>query len=68
MHSEHMQDQDLSVERFEASGLEGNIRFAKHHREIVERYGRFPHRNAILGRDSSDAEIEYLNSKSAFTG
>lgn len=68
MHSEHLQDQDLSVERFEAAGLAGNIRFAKHHRDIVQRYGRFPHRNAILGRNSRSEEIEYLNSESAFTG
>jgi len=68
MHSENMDDQDLCVARFEAAGLEDNVRFAKHHREIVEKYGRFPHRNALLGRTSSPEEIEYLNSKDAFTG
>jgi uncharacterized protein (DUF924 family) len=68
MHSENMDDQDLAVTCFEKAGLEGNIRFAKHHREIVAQFGRFPHRNEALGRDSSDAEIEYLNSDKAFTG
>lgn len=68
MHSENMADQDESVRLFAAAGLEGNARFAEHHRHIVERFGRFPHRNAILGRESSPAELEYLSSKEAFTG
>lgn len=68
MHSEHMADQDESVRLFDAAGLEGNAKFARHHRGIVERYGRFPHRNAILGRESSAAEREYLASDEAFTG
>ena len=68
MHSENLDDQDLCVARFESAGLDENTRFAKHHREIVQKYGRFPHRNALLGRESSPEEIEYLNSKGAFTG
>ncbi|MBF6057749.1 DUF924 family protein [Thiomicrorhabdus heinhorstiae] len=68
MHSEHLADQDESVRLFEASKLENNIKFAHHHREIVRQYGRFPHRNAILGRGSTQAEIDYLNSPQAFTG
>lgn len=68
MHSEHLADQALSVACFDKAGLEGNLRFAKHHQAIVERFGRFPHRNAILGRTSTPAEIEYLNSPEAFKG
>lgn len=68
MHSENLQDQDLCVHSFEKTSLEGNIRFAKHHREIVKNYGRFPHRNKILGRESSPEEIAYLQSDEAFTG
>lgn len=68
MHSENMDDQDLAVSSFEKIELEGNLRFAKHHREIVAQFGRFPHRNEALGRDSTSAEIEYLNSDKAFTG
>ena len=68
MHSESMEDQDLALQLFDQPGLEGNFRFAHHHRAIVEKFGRFPHRNEALGRDSSAAEIEYLNSKEAFTG
>ncbi len=68
MHSESLADQDLSVILFEAAGLHGNLRYARHHRDIVRRFGRFPHRNAILGRESTAEEIEYLNSPEAFTG
>jgi len=68
MHSEHMVDQDESVRLFEAAGLEDNARFAQHHRHIVERFGRFPHRNEMLGRKSSADELAYLASDEAFTG
>lgn len=68
MHSENMDDQNLSVSKFEAAGLEHNARFARHHRGIVERFGRFPHRNAILGRESTPEEVEWLASDQAFTG
>lgn len=68
MHSENLADQDLSVALFEAAGLENNVRFARHHREIVRRFGRFPHRNTILGRTSTTEELDYLNSKEAFKG
>jgi uncharacterized protein (DUF924 family) len=68
MHSEELADQRRALELFDQPGLEGNLRFARHHHDIVERFGRFPHRNEALQRDSSEAEIEYLNSKQAFTG
>ncbi|MCU7845765.1 MAG: DUF924 domain-containing protein [Candidatus Thiodiazotropha sp. (ex Monitilora ramsayi)] len=68
MHSESMADQDLSVRLFETAGLRESAKFARHHREIVKRFGRFPHRNAILGRDSTPDEIAYLVSTEAFKG
>lgn len=68
MHSENLEDQALALELFDQPGLENNYRFAKHHYGIVEQFGRFPHRNKILGRESSEAEIEYLNSKQGFQG
>jgi uncharacterized protein (DUF924 family) len=68
MHSENLADQDLSVRLFEAAKLESNLRFARHHRELIRKYGRFPHRNSILGRRSTPDEIEYLVSKEAFLG
>ncbi|MCP3870813.1 MAG: DUF924 domain-containing protein [Gammaproteobacteria bacterium] len=68
MHSEKIEDQDLSVKQYKKAGLQSNLDFAEHHRQIISRFGRFPHRNAILGRESTEKEVEYLNSKSAFKG
>ena len=68
MHSERLEDQEFALTLFDQPGLESNLRFARHHHGIVARFGRFPHRNAVLGRESSEAEIEYLNSKEAFSG
>lgn len=68
MHSENIADQDLSVSLFEAAGLKENLRFANHHRDIVRRFGRFPHRNKILGRPSTQEELDYLASTEAFHG
>ena len=68
MHSENIDDQNISVKLFEEANLVDNLRFAKHHRDIVEKFGRFPHRNKILQRKSSSDEVDYLNSDNAFTG
>jgi uncharacterized protein (DUF924 family) len=68
MHSESLSDQERSVALFESFGAEDNAHWALHHREIVQRFGRFPHRNAILGRTSTPEEIAWLNSGSAFSG
>lgn len=68
MHSENIDDQDRSVALFEAAGLKDNLRFARHHCELIRRFGRFPHRNAILDRLSTDEEQAYLASKEAFHG
>ena len=68
MHSEDLAHQDTSVRLFEAAGLASNARFARHHRELIRRFGRFPHRNAVLGRSSTPQEQAYLASKEAFTG
>ena len=68
MHSENMAHQDLSVEKFTALGVEESARFARHHRGIVARFGRFPHRNAILGRKSAAEELAWLQTDEAFKG
>ena len=57
MHSENMEDQRRSLLLFTALGEEQQLKYAHHHHDIVERYGRFPHRNAILGRASRADEI-----------
>jgi uncharacterized protein (DUF924 family) len=68
MHSEELADQDRAVALYEAAGMSDNLRFARHHREIVHRFGRFPHRNAALGRECTAEERDWLNSKEAFHG
>ena len=68
MHSENLQDQDFGIKLFEQAGLENNLRYARHHRAIIARFGRFPHRNSILGRKSSAEELAYLDSPEAFHG
>jgi len=68
MHSESLADQDRSVALFEAAGLSENLSFAKHHREIIRRFGRFPHRNAIFGREDTVQERAYLASGEAYRG
>ena len=56
-HSENMDDQSRAVLLFTELGDDHQLGYARHHREIIERYGRFPHRNAILGRASRPDEI-----------
>lgn len=68
MHSESLADQERSVALFEAAGLTGNLKWARHHRDIVRRFGRFPHRNAILGRESTAEERAWLASPEGFSG
>lgn len=68
MHSEDLTTQNMSVSLYKEKNLVDNIRFAEHHRDIVKKFGRFPHRNKILGRENTKEEFEYLASKEAFTG
>ncbi len=59
-HSEVLADQDKGVALFEALGSEELLDYMRRHRDIIARFGRFPHRNAILGRSSTAEEIEFL--------
>ena len=56
MHSEALADQDRSMALFDRPGFELNLKFAKAHRDVIERFGRFPHRNEALGRQTLPAE------------
>ncbi len=60
MHAESLADQDACVAWMGEIGDESNVAFAKEHRDIIARFQRFPHRNAILGRRSSEAERQFL--------
>ncbi|MFV0297502.1 MAG: DUF924 family protein [Hyphomicrobiaceae bacterium] len=59
-HSENRADQDRAVALFEALGDDNYLTYAKAHRDVVQRFGRFPHRNATLGRVSTPEEVEFL--------
>lgn len=58
-HSESLADQQRSCELMQPLGEEAH-RYAARHKEIIDRFGRFPHRNAALGRESTPGEIEFL--------
>jgi len=60
-HSEHIADQNRGVLLFTGLGDDEQLGYAKKHREIIERFGRFPHRNAVLGRAPRPDEIAAEN-------
>lgn len=63
MHSESLIIHELAVPLFEKSG---SLEFELKHKHIIEQFGRYPHRNAILGRISTDAELEFLKTNTGF--
>ena len=60
MHSESPLIHETAVDLFSQPGLEFNLEFEMKHKAIIDRFGRYPHRNEILGRDSTDEEVEFL--------
>jgi len=60
MHSENLADQDRAVELTQALG-DDPLRYAILHRDIIARFGRFPHRNAVLGRATTPEEQRFLD-------
>jgi uncharacterized protein (DUF924 family) len=64
MHSEELADQQQSVTLFRQLAQQNpaldSVSYAIRHREVIERFGRFPHRNAILGRASTPEELAFL--------
>ena len=65
MHAESRAMQDLSVAKFTELGREQNLSFARDHREVIRLYGRYPSRNAALGRASTPAERDCLSQPDA---
>jgi len=63
-HSEDLADQDYAVQLYTPLG-EDMVRYADDHRAVIRRFGRFPHRNALLGRVSTPAELDYLKQPDA---
>lgn len=60
MHSESLKIHEVAVDLFRRNGIQGNLDFEIKHKSIIERFGRYPHRNNILGRASTEDEIEFL--------
>ncbi len=60
MHSESMEIHKIALALFEANDIQDNLNFEMRHKAIVDRFGRYPHRNEILGRVSTPKEIEFL--------
>ena len=62
MHSEEIEDQDFCVELCRKLGNEDNLKYAEIHADIIRRFGRFPHRNPVLGRETTREEKTFLES------
>jgi uncharacterized protein (DUF924 family) len=60
MHSESVVVHQQAMTLFDQPGLEDNLEFEKQHKAIIDRFGRYPHRNTILGRPSTDEEKQFL--------
>ena len=60
MHSESMLIHEQALVLFAQAGQESKYPFEVRHKEIVDRFGRYPHRNAILGRESTAEEVLFL--------
>jgi uncharacterized protein (DUF924 family) len=62
MHSEKLADQEHCIALFESIGQPDSAKWAKHHADIIRKFGRFPHRNGILGRETTADEQAFLDS------
>ena len=60
MHSEDLKVHEKAVEVFSQPGFENSLKWEIKHKDIIERFGRYPHRNSILGRESTQEELEFL--------
>ncbi len=65
-HSEALADQELCCALFAALGGEDVVKYALGHRDIIARFGRFPHRNDVLGRPCTAEELDYLKTAERF--
>ncbi len=60
MHSESAEIHKVAMVLFDQPGLEQNLEYEVRHKVIIDRFGRYPHRNALLGRTSTDDEVAFL--------
>lgn len=60
MHSESLKMHDIAVQLFQENGIQANVDFELKHKAIIDQFGRYPHRNKILGRKSTSEELQFL--------
>lgn len=60
MHSESKAVHEIAITLFEKNGKQDNIDYEIRHKAIIDRFGRYPHRNSILGRESTQDELDFL--------
>lgn len=60
MHSETLEEQELSIQLYQQLGIENNLKFAIAHHGIIKEFNRFPHRNEIMNRESTPEELAFL--------
>ena len=65
-HAEDRAIQQRSIDLFTALGDAQTLDYARRHKEVIDRFGRYPHRNAALGRDSTQEEIEFMKTHPGF--
>ena len=66
MHSESAALHEEALILFDKAGLEDNLKFERAHKEIIDRFGRYPHRNAVLGRKSTAEELAFIEEHGGF--
>ncbi len=65
MHSESSKIHDVALGLYKKTGIKSSIEFEMKHKDIIDRFGRYPHRNDVLGRESTEVEVEFLNQPGA---
>lgn len=60
MHSESIKIHDIAIDLYSQPGMESNLEWEIKHKKIIEKFGRYPHRNKVLGRKSTEEELEFL--------
>jgi uncharacterized protein (DUF924 family) len=60
MHSESLKIHEIAMDLYQKNGIQNNFDFELKHKQIIEKFDRYPHRNSILGRESTEKEIEFL--------
>jgi uncharacterized protein (DUF924 family) len=66
MHSENLDNQRRCVDLYEKLGDQYSLGFAREHHNIIEQFGRFPHRNKVLGRSTTEDEADFLKEHAGF--